>query len=211
MARTKSGSGSSRRWLREHEADYFVQKARREGYRSRASYKLLELDAKDRLLKPGMTVVDLGAAPGGWCQVAAEKVRPGGRIIACDMLPMDSLEDVEILCGDFTEDAVLSELETLVGGSPIDLVMSDMAPNISGMKAVDQPRAMYLLELGVDFARRVLRPGGVFVSKVFQGEGSDALLRKIRQDFQKVSVRKPEASRPRSREVYWVASGFRSK
>lgn len=212
MAKVKSGSsGSSRRWLREHEADHFVQKARKEGYRSRASYKLLELDAKNRLLKPGMTVVDLGAAPGGWCQVAAEKIGSKGRIIACDILPMDSLADVEILCGDFTEDAVLAELEALVGDVPIDLVMSDMAPNISGMKEVDQPRAMYLLELALEFVRQVLKPGGVFVTKVFQGEGSDALLKEVRQDFQKVTIRKPEASRPRSREVYWVASGFRAR
>lgn len=207
MGKSKSG-GSSRRWLREHESDRFVQQARKEGYRSRASYKLLELDARDHFLKPGMTVVDLGAAPGGWSQIAIEKVNPGGRVIACDILPMDSLAGVEVLCGDFTEHTVLAELEGLMGGDPIDLVMSDMAPNISGMKAVDQPRAMYLLELTVDFVRAFLRPGGAMVSKVFQGEGSDVLLKEIRKDFQKVSIRKPEASRPRSREVYWVATGF---
>ncbi len=207
----KAKSGGSKRWLREHEADHFVQRARKDGYRSRASYKLLELDAKDRLFKPGMVVVDLGAAPGGWCQVAAEKIGSKGRVIACDILPMDSLADVEILCGDFTEEAVLAELETLVGGAPIDLVMSDLAPNISGMKAVDQPRSMYLVELALEFACQVLKPGGVFVSKVFQGEGSDALLKEVRQAFQKVNIRKPEASRPRSREVYWVASGLRIK
>ena len=207
----KAKSGGSKRWLREHEADHFVQRARKDGYRSRASYKLLELDAKDRLFKPGMVVVDLGAAPGGWCQVAAEKIGSKGRVIACDILPMDSLADVEILCGDFTEEAVLAELETLLGGAPIDLVMSDLAPNISGMKAVDQPRSMYLVELALEFACQVLKPGGVFVSKVFQGEGSDALLKEVRQVFQKVNIRKPEASRPRSREVYWVASGLRIK
>ncbi|MEH6542503.1 MAG: 23S rRNA (uridine(2552)-2'-O)-methyltransferase RlmE [Porticoccaceae bacterium] len=207
----KSKSGSSRRWLQEHEADHYVQKARKDGYRSRASYKLLELDTKNRLLKPGMTVVDLGAAPGGWCQVAAEKIGSKGRIIACDILPMDNLADVEILCGDFTEEAVLAELETMVGGAPIDLVMSDLAPNVSGIKEVDQPRSMYLVELALEFAHQVLRPGGVFVTKVFQGEGSDALLKEVRQGFQKVTIRKPEASRPRSREVYWVATGFRPK
>ncbi len=208
---SKSKSGSSRRWLREHETDHYVQQARKDGYRSRASYKLLELDAKDRLLKPGMNVVDLGAAPGGWSQVAAGKIGSKGRIIACDILPMDSLADVEIICGDFTEDGVLHQLEALVGDASIDLVMSDLAPNISGTRAVDQPRSMYLVELALDFALQVLKPGGVFVTKVFQGEGSDMVLGQVRQQFQKVSIRKPNASRARSREVYWVAKGFQAE
>jgi len=203
MARSKSSS----RWLREHFDDEYVQRAQREGWRSRAVYKLAELDQKYRLLKPGMAVVDLGAAPGGWSQYAARVLGAKGRIIALDILPMDSLPGVVFIEGDFRDEAVLARLEAELGGQAIDLVMSDMAPNISGMGAVDQPRAMYLVELAVDFARQHLRAGGTFVAKVFQGESFDALVQDLRQDFDRVVVRKPKASRPRSREVYLVATG----
>jgi 23S rRNA (uridine2552-2'-O)-methyltransferase len=203
MARSKSSS----RWLREHFDDEYVQRAQREGWRSRAVYKLAELDQKYRLLKPGMAVVDLGAAPGGWSQYAARVLGAKGRIIALDILPMDSLPGVVFIEGDFRDEAVLALLEAELGGQAIDLVMSDMAPNISGMGAVDQPRAMYLVELAVDFARQHLRAGGTFVAKVFQGEGFDALVQDLRRDFERVVVRKPKASRPRSREVYLVATG----
>lgn len=203
MARSKSSS----RWLREHFDDEYVQRAQREGWRSRAVYKLAELDQKYRLLKPGMAVVDLGAAPGGWSQYAARVLGAKGRIIALDILPMDSLPGVVFIEGDFRDEAVLARLEAELGGQAIDLVMSDMAPNISGMGAVDQPRAMYLVELAVDFARQHLRAGGTFVAKVFQGEGFDALVQDLRRDFERVVVRKPKASRPRSREVYLVATG----
>ena len=202
MARSKSSS----RWLREHFDDEFVQRAQREGWRSRAVYKLEELDQKYRLLKPGMTVVDLGAAPGGWAQYAARAVGHKGQVFALDILPMDPLPGVVFIEGDFRDEAVLARLKAELGERNIDLVMSDMAPNISGMGAVDQPRAMYLAELAVDFAREQLRAGGGFVCKVFQGEGFDALVQDLRRDFAKVMVRKPKASRPRSREVYLVAS-----
>ncbi len=203
MARSKSSS----RWLREHFDDEYVQRAQREGWRSRAVYKLEELDQKYRLLKPGMTVVDLGAAPGGWSQYAARVLGAKGRVIALDILPMDPLPGVVFIEGDFRDEAVLTRLEAVLDDHTIDLVMSDMAPNISGMGAVDQPRAMYLVELAVDFARQHLRAGGTFVAKVFQGEGFDALVQDLRRDFGRVAVRKPKASRPRSREVYLVATG----
>lgn len=206
MAKKRS---SSKAWLKEHRDDPYVQQAQREGYRSRACYKLLELQARDRLLRPGMTVLDLGSAPGGWSQVAAQQVGDHGRVVATDILPMDALAGVEFVQGDFTEDAVFERILATLGGAPVDLVLSDMAPNLSGMKAVDQPRAMYLVELALDMARRVLRPDGSFVAKVFQGEGFDSLLREIRQAFARVNTRKPDASRPRSREVYLVATQFR--
>jgi 23S rRNA (uridine2552-2'-O)-methyltransferase len=204
--RTKSSS----RWLREHFDDEYVQRAQREGWRSRAVYKLEELDQKYRLIKPGMTIVDLGAAPGGWSQYAAKVVGRNGQIFALDILPMEPLSDVRFLQGDFREEAVLERFRAELAGSdgvrPIDLVMSDMAPNISGVGAVDQARVMYLVELAVEFARAHLRPGGAFVCKVFQGEGFDSLVRQLRQEFARVVVRKPKASRPRSSEVYLVAS-----
>jgi 23S rRNA (uridine2552-2'-O)-methyltransferase len=206
MAKKRS---SSKSWLKEHRDDPYVQRAQREGYRSRACYKLLELQEKDRLIRPGITVVDLGSAPGGWSQVAVEQVGHKGRVIASDILPMDNLAGVEFILGDFTEDAVFGEILAAIGDSPVDLVISDMAPNLSGMSAVDQPRAMYLVELALDMARRVLSPGGSFVAKVFQGEGFDELFRDARDSFDKVLTRKPSASRPRSREVYLVAKGFR--
>ncbi|QFU74792.1 23S rRNA (uridine(2552)-2'-O)-methyltransferase RlmE [Halioglobus maricola] len=206
MAKKKS---SSKAWLKEHRDDPYVQQAQREGYRSRACYKLLELQEKDRLIRPGMTVVDLGSAPGGWSQVAAELVGHNGRIVASDILHMDNLADVEFIQGDFTEDEVFEQIIAVIGDKPVDLVVSDMAPNLSGVTAVDQPKSMYLVELAVDMARKVLAPGGSFVAKVFQGEGFDELFRDTRQSFDKVLTRKPKASRPRSREVYLVARGFK--
>ncbi len=208
MAKKKS---SSKAWLKEHRDDPYVQQAQREGYRSRACYKLLELQEKDRLIRPGMTVVDLGSAPGGWSQVAADLVGHRGRVVASDILSMDTLAGVEFIQGDFTEDSVFEQILAALGDQPVDLVISDMAPNMSGMTAVDQPRAMYLVELALDMACRVLAPGGSFVAKVFQGEGFDDLIRETRDAFDKVLTRKPQASRPRSREVYLVARGFRGR
>ena len=206
MAKKKS---SSKAWLKEHREDPYVQQAQREGYRSRACYKLLEIQERDRVIKPGMTVLDLGSAPGGWSQVAVALVGHSGRVIASDILPMDSLAGVEFIEGDFTSDAVFGQILDIIGATPVDLVMSDMAPNMSGVNAVDQPRSIYLVELALDMAQRVLAPGGTFVTKVFQGEGFDELFRGARDSFAKVLTRKPKASRPRSREVYLVASGFR--
>ena len=206
MAKKRS---SSKAWLKEHRDDPYVQRAKREGYRSRACYKLLELQQRDRLIRPGMTIVDLGSAPGGWSQVAVEQVGHKGRVIASDILPMDNLAGVEFILGDFTEDEVFAQILHAIGEVPVDLVISDMAPNMSGVSSVDLPRAMYLVELAVDMARRVLAPGGSFVAKVFHGEGFDELFRDVRDSFDKVLTRKPEASRPRSREVYLVAKGFR--
>ncbi len=206
MAKKRS---SSKAWLKEHHDDPYVQQAQRDGYRSRACYKLLELQERDRLVTPGMTVMDLGSAPGGWSQVAAELVGHQGRVIASDILPMDSLAGVEFIRGDFTEDAVFEEILAAVGDSPVNVVVSDMAPNMSGMAAIDQPGAMHLVELALDMARTVVTPGGSFVAKVFQGEGFDTLVRDARSSFSRVVTRKPKASRPRSREVYLVAQGFR--
>jgi len=206
MAKKKS---SSKAWLKEHREDPYVQQAQREGYRSRACYKLLELQERDRLIKPGMTVLDLGSAPGGWSQVAVALVGHSGRVIASDILPMDTLAGVEFIEGDFTSDEVFRQILDAIGDTPVDLVISDMAPNMSGMSAVDQPRSIYLVELALDMALQVLAPGGVFVSKVFQGEGFDELFRGARDSFAKVLTRKPKASRPRSREVYLVAKDFR--
>jgi len=207
MARSKSSKG----WLKEHFDDDYVLRAQQEGYRSRAVYKLLEIQKKDRLIKPGMTVVDLGAAPGGWSQAAAEMVGEKGRVIALDILPMSSLAGVEVIEGDFREDSVLEQLLESLGDRPVDLVMSDMAPNMSGMRDMDQPRAMYLTELALDLANQVLRKGGDIVVKVFQGEGFDEYLRALRGAFDKVLTRKPDASRARSREVYLVGRGFKGQ
>lgn len=207
MARSKSSKG----WLKEHFDDDYVLRAQQEGYRSRAVYKLLEMQKKDRLIKSGMTVVDLGAAPGGWSQAAAEMVGEKGRVIALDILPMSSLAGVEVIEGDFREDSVLQQLLKSLGDRPVDLVMSDMAPNMSGMKDMDQPRAMYLTELALDLANQVLREGGDMVVKVFQGEGFDEYLRALRGSFNKVLTRKPDASRARSREVYLVGRGFKGQ
>ena len=202
-------SKSSHRWLREHFNDHYVKQSQKEGYRSRASYKLQELQEKDRLIKPGMTVVDLGAAPGGWSQVAAELVGHKGRVLASDILEMDALAGVDFVQGDFTEEEVFDQLLEKLGEERADLVISDMAPNMSGVRAVDQPASMYLVELAVDMARQTLKPGGAFVAKVFQGEGFDELIRDLRSQYQTVVTRKPGASRPRSREVYVVARGFK--
>lgn len=202
-------SKSSRRWLKEHFDDQFVKRAQQEGYRSRAVYKLEEIQQKERLLKPGQIVVDLGAAPGGWAQYARGLVGVKGRVFALDILEMEPLEGVEFLQGDFREQEVLDALMERLAGERVDLVMSDMAPNISGMSAVDQPRAMYLCELALDFARKTLKPGGNFLAKVFQGEGFDEYIKELRSDFEKVVFRKPKSSRPRSREVYVVARGFK--
>jgi len=208
MAKKKS---SSKAWLQEHHNDPYVQQAQREGYRSRACYKLMEIQERDRLIRPGMTVLDLGSAPGGWSQVAMELVGHSGRVIASDILPMDSIAGVEFIEGDFTEDEVFEQILSAIDGSAVDLVISDMAPNMSGMNAVDQPRSMYLVELALDMAQRVLAPGGAFVCKVFQGEGFDELLRDAREPFGKLLTRKPRASRPRSREVYLVAKDFQGR
>ncbi len=207
--RQRGASKSSAGWLKEHFDDRFVQQSWEDGYRSRASYKLLALDDKDRLFKPGMSVIDLGAAPGGWSQVAADRVGPEGLVIASDILEMDALAGVEFIQGDFTEEAVLEAILAALDSRPVDLVMSDMAPNMSGMSAIDQPQAMYLVELALDLARQTLRPGGRFLAKVFQGEGFDAYLKELRDSFTKVVTRKPEASRARSREVYLLADGYR--
>jgi 23S rRNA (uridine2552-2'-O)-methyltransferase len=200
---------SSRAWLREHHDDAYVQRARREGYRSRACYKLLELQDRDRFIRPGMTVLDLGSAPGGWSQVAAQLVGDHGRVIASDILPMEALPGVDFIQGDFTEQEVFDAISRQVGGKGVDVVLSDMAPNMSGMSAVDQPRAMHLVELALDLALELLVRDGTFVAKVFQGEGFEALLRTARSGFARVVTRKPAASRPRSREVYLLASGRR--
>ena len=203
-------SKTSANWLKEHVDDMYVQMAQQDGYRTRASYKLLELDEKDGLLKSGSTVLDLGSAPGGWSQVVANKLDGSGVVIASDILPMDNIADVTFIQGDFTEDAVFEEIMTAIDDRPVDLVISDMAPNMSGMASIDQPGAMYLVELALDMARQTLKPNGHFVAKVFQGEGFDEYLADVRQSFSKVLIRKPKASRARSREVYIVGKGFRA-
>ncbi|PTU73952.1 23S rRNA (uridine(2552)-2'-O)-methyltransferase RlmE [Pseudomonas mangrovi] len=205
MARSKT----SHRWLKEHFDDPYVKMAQRDGYRSRASYKLLEVQEKDRILRPGMTVVDLGAAPGGWSQVASRVLGDKGRLIASDILEMDSIADVTFIQGDFTDDAVFAQILQAIDGHPVDLVISDMAPNMSGVRAADQARAMYLCELALDLSARVLRPGGDFLIKIFQGEGFDTYLKQVRERFEKVQMRKPLSSRDRSREQYLLARGFR--
>ena len=205
MARSKS----SARWLREHFTDEYVKRAQEEGYRSRAAYKLLEIQEKDRLLRPGLTVVDLGAAPGGWSQLAARLVGGQGAVIALDVLPMEPLAGVEFIQGDFRETEVLERLMAMLNGRPVDLVISDMAPNTSGIKAVDQPRGMYLAELALDFAGQCLRSGGDLLVKVFQGEGFDPFLKSLRAGFATVAPRKPKASRARSAERYLLARNYR--
>jgi 23S rRNA (uridine2552-2'-O)-methyltransferase len=204
-----SRSKSSQRWLREHFADPYVKKAQAEGLRSRAAYKLEELLERDRLLKPGMVVVDLGAAPGGWSQFVRQALGDGGRVVALDILEMPPLAGVEFLHGDFREDTVLSGLEALLAGQPVDLVLSDMAPNMSGVDVVDQARAMHLAELAMEFADGHLRPGGAFLIKLFQGVGFDDYVRELRRRYDKVAIRKPAASRKRSPEVYALAQAKR--
>ncbi|EKT61540.1 23S rRNA (uridine(2552)-2'-O)-methyltransferase RlmE [Providencia sneebia] len=205
----KKRSASSSRWLQEHFSDKFVQQAQKKGLRSRAWFKLDEIQQGDKIFKPGMTVVDLGAAPGGWSQYVVSQIGNNGRVIACDLLPMDPIVGVDFLQGDFRDEAVLAALLERVGEKKVQVVMSDMAPNMSGTPAVDIPRSMYLVELALDMCRTVLAPGGSFIVKVFQGEGFDEYLRDIRSLFTKVKVRKPESSRARSREVYIVATGLK--
>lgn len=202
-------TNSSQNWLRRHFNDHYVQEAQKAGYRSRAVFKLLEIQEKDRIIRPGQIVVDLGAAPGGWSQIAAPLVGESGDVIAMDILPIEPLNDVTFIEGDFTEQDVLDQLIAALNGREVGLVLSDIAPNMSGMRAVDQPRAMYLAELALDFSQGVLKPGGDFLVKVFQGEGFDPYLRAVRQSFSKVLIRKPKASRPKSREVYILAKGFK--
>lgn len=204
MARSKS----SEEWLKEHFDDEFVVRAQQEGYRSRAAYKLLEINQKDKLLKRGMTVVDLGAAPGGWSQIVADIVGNEGLVVALDILQMDPLPGVEVLQGDFQQEEVFNHLLATLDGRAVDVVLSDMAPNMSGMRSIDQPKAIYLCELTLDLARNVLKPGGNMVLKLFQGEGSDAFIKECRQSFRKIVIRKPAASRARSREVYLLALNY---
>jgi 23S rRNA (uridine2552-2'-O)-methyltransferase len=206
MGKKKS---SSRAWLKEHHDDIFVQRAQKEGYRSRAVYKLMEINDKDQVLRRGMSVLDLGSAPGGWSQVAAKLVGEAGRVVASDILLMDALPDVVFVQGDFTEQETYDRIVASLNDKPLDVVLSDMAPNMSGMPEVDQPRSMYLVELATELAERALAPGGAFITKVFQGEGFEPWFRQIRDRFDRVTTRKPVASRPRSREVYIVASGFK--
>jgi 23S rRNA (uridine2552-2'-O)-methyltransferase len=204
-----SRSKSSARWLKEHFSDPYVKRAQAEGWRSRAVFKLEELLQRDAILKPGMVVVDLGAAPGGWSQMVREKLGDRGRVVALDILPMQGIAGVDFIEGDFREESVLRQLETLLNGAPVDLVLSDMAPNMSGVTVADQARAMYLSELARDFAAVHLKPGGAFLIKLFQGREYDAYLKSLRQGYERVSIRKPKASRARSPEVYALATGKR--
>jgi len=202
-------SKTSKRWLQEHESDPFVKAARAAGYRSRAVYKLEEIQSTDRLLKPGMTVVDLGAAPGGWSQYAAKVLQGKGRIVAMDILPMDAIIGVEFLQGDFGDEAVEAQLYAMLGGDRPQLVMSDIAPNTTGMADVDHLRGMHLVELALDFAEKTLQPGGDFLVKVFQGRDFPPFMQRLRRLFETVKTRKPKASRSRSAEIYLLARGFR--
>ena len=207
MARSKTSLG----WLKEHFNDPYVKKAQKDGYRSRASYKLLEIQEKYRIIRPGMSVVDLGAAPGGWSQVTSRLIGGQGRLIASDILEMDSIPDVTFVQGDFTQDEVLEQILAAFGNSHVDLVISDMAPNMRGTPAVDIPKSMFLCELALDLATRVLKPGGDFLIKIFQGEGFDVYLKDARQKFDKVQMIKPDSSRDRSREQYLLARGYRGE
>ncbi len=203
-----SRSKSSKQWLKEHFDDAYVKRSQEEGYRSRAVYKLLEIQDKEGIIKAGMTVVDLGAAPGGWSQVVADLVGGQGNVIASDILPMEGLAGVEFLQGDFTEDAVFKQLLSMLPEEGADLVLSDMAPNMSGMRDIDQPRAIHLAELALDMARSILKPGAHFLVKTFQGAGFEEFQRETEQSFKSVKARKPRASRARSREIYLLASDF---
>ena len=205
MARSKS----SREWLDRHVNDEYVQRAQADGYRSRAVYKLLEIQQRDQLIRPGQIVVDLGAAPGGWSQVAQKLVTRKGTVVALDILPMDAIDGVTIIEGDFREQQPFEKLREVLNGRDVDLVISDMAPNLSGMASVDQPRSIYLCELALDFAVQTLKPGGNFLTKVFQGEGFDAYMRQLRENFASVVARKPQSSRSKSSEVYLIGRDFR--
>lgn len=207
---SRKRSQSSARWLAEHEADVYVQQARKLGYRSRAVFKLQEIQQRDRLIRAGQTVVDLGAAPGAWCQFIRPLLGPRGRLVALDILPMEPLPGVEVICGDFREADVLARLEAAVGPAAVDLVLSDIAPNLTGIDTADQATSIHLCELALDFARQQLKSEGAFLVKLFQGEGFDAYLKDVRKTFESVVIRKPKASRPRSREVYLLARNFRA-
>ncbi|MGB2532667.1 MAG: 23S rRNA (uridine(2552)-2'-O)-methyltransferase RlmE [Porticoccaceae bacterium] len=204
MAKSKN-----RTWIKQHVKDPYVKQSQRDGYRSRASYKLLEIVEKGRYIKPGMVVVDLGSAPGGWSQVAAKLVGHKGCVVAVDILPMDPVAGVSFIQGDFTEEEILNQLLDEIGNRPVDLVISDMAPNLTGMKAVDQPAMIYLAELAVDLVQQVMTEDGIFIAKLFQGEGFDEFVRNTRKVFNVVSLKKPDASRSKSREVYLVAKGLK--
>ena len=205
MPRTKSSAS----WLSRHLSDPFVKQAQKDGYRSRSAYKLVELNEKDKLIRPGMRIMDLGSAPGGWSQVAGRLVGSKGRVLATDILPMDGLTNVDFIQGDFTDDAIVQQVLDWLGGAKFDLIISDIAPNISGIDSADQARSIYFLELALDTVRKTLMPGATFAAKMFQGSGSDQYLKELRMHFSKVSIRKPAASRKESREVYLVAKGFR--
>ncbi len=205
MARTKSSAS----WMSRHLSDPFVKQAQKDGFRSRSAYKLIELNEKDRLIRPGMRILDLGSAPGGWSQVASRIVGAKGRVLATDILPMDALPNVDFIRGDFTEDATVEQLLDWLGGGRFDLIVSDIAPNITGISSADQASSIYFLELALDTVRKNLEPGATFVAKMFQGSGSDEYLKELRAHFDKVSIRKPAASRKESREVYLVAKGFK--
>jgi len=205
MPRTKSSS----EWLRRHVNDPFVKQAQLDGYRSRSAYKLIELNDKDRLIKPGMRIMDLGSAPGGWSQVAGKLVGRKGRVLATDILPMEPITNVDFIQGDFTDDKVVEELLAWLDGGRFDLIISDIAPNLSGIDSADQAGSMYFLELALDIVRRTLKPGASFAAKMFQGSGSDEYVKELRKSFEKVLIRKPAASRAQSREVYIVAKGFK--
>ena len=204
MAKSKN-----RTWIKQHVKDPYVRQSQLDGYRSRASYKLLEIVEKGRYIKPGMVVVDLGSAPGGWSQVAAKLVGHKGCVVAVDILPMDPVAGVSFIQGDFTEEEILNQLLNEIGNRPVDLVISDMAPNLTGMKAVDQPAMIYLAELAVDLVQQVMTDDGIFIAKLFQGEGFDEFVRNTRTVFNVVSLKKPDASRSKSREVYLVAKGLK--
>jgi 23S rRNA (uridine2552-2'-O)-methyltransferase len=205
MARTKSSTS----WLARHVSDPFVKQAQKDGYRARSAYKLLELNDKDRLIRPGMRILDLGSAPGGWSQVAGNLVGGRGRVLATDILPMDALENVDFIQGDFTEDAIVQQILDWLGGAKFDLILSDMAPNTTGIDSADAAKSIYLLELALETARTTLKSHANFAAKMFQGSGSDQYLKELRTHFDKVTVRKPAASRKESREVYLVAKGFK--
>jgi 23S rRNA (uridine2552-2'-O)-methyltransferase len=202
-------SKSSNSWLQRHVSDPFEKKAQIDGYRSRSAYKLVELNKKDRLIKPGMRIMDLGSAPGGWSQVAGKLVGAKGRVLATDILHMDPIKNVDFIQGDFTDEAVVAQLLEWLGGGKFDLIVSDIAPNITGIDSADQASSMYFLELALDTVRQTLKPGATFVAKMFQGSGSDQYVKELRSSFDKVLIRKPAASRAESREVYIVAKGFK--
>jgi 23S rRNA (uridine2552-2'-O)-methyltransferase len=207
MARTKSSAS----WMSRHLSDPYVKQAQKDGYRSRSAYKLIELNDKDRLIRPGMRIMDLGSAPGGWSQVAGKLVGRKGRILATDILPMDALANVDFIQGDFTDEAIVQQLLAWLDGGKFDLIISDIAPNITGISMADQASSMYFLELALDTVVKTLKPGANFVAKMFQGSGSDQYVKELRKHFEKVLIRKPAASRKESREVYLVAKGFKAQ